>query len=153
MRRQFAKDLYKLMAKDKDIVLIAIDLGYGMLDKIRDDYPDQFINPGAAEQAAVTIAVGLALSGKIPIVYSITPFLLYRPFEVIRNYLDNESIPVILVGGGRGQDYVHDGFSHDASDHEIIKQFKNINFLVPENSFNLKEIVYSKKPTYLNLRR
>ena len=153
MRRQFAKDLHELMAKDKDIVLIAIDLGYGMLDRIRDDYPDQFINPGAAEQAAVTIAVGLALSGKIPIVYSITPFLLYRPFEVIRNYLDNENIPAILVGGGRGQDYLHDGFSHDASDHEIIKQFKNINFLVPENSFNLKEIAYSKKPIYLNLKR
>jgi transketolase len=128
-------------------------MGFGMFDKIRDEMPDQFINPGAAEQAAVTIAVGLALSGRIPVVYTITPFLIFRPFEAIRLYLDYESIPVITVGSGRGQDYAHEGFSHDASDHEILKQFKNIDFIVPENDFNLKEIIYSGKPTYLNLKR
>jgi len=153
MRRKFATDLYELMKKDKNIILIAVDLGYGAFDKIRDEMPDQFYNPGAAEQAAVTIAVGLALSGKIPVVYTITPFLIFRPFEAIRLYLDHESIPVILVGSGRGQDYLGMGFSHDASDHEILKQFKNINFIVPEESFNLTEIIYSGKPTYLNLKR
>ena len=153
MRRQFAKDLYELMKKDKNIILITADMGYGMLDKIRDELPEQFYNVGAAEQAAVTIAVGLALSGKIPVVYSITPFLIFRPFEAIRLYLDHESIPVILVGGGRGKDYLHLGFSHYATDHEILKQFKNIEFIVPEGSFDLREIIYSGKPTYLNLKR
>ena len=153
MRRKFAVNLYELMKKDKNIILITADMGYGMFDKIRDELPDQFYNPGAAEQVAVTMAVGLALSGKIPVVYTITPFLIFRPFEAIRNYMDHESIPVILVGSGRGQDYLHLGFSHDASDHEILKQFKNINFVVPEESFNLHEIIYSGKPTYLNLKR
>jgi len=153
MRRQFAKDLYELMKEDKNVILLTADLGYGMLDKIRDEISEQFYNVGAAEQAMVCIAVGMALSGKIPVCYSITPFLLYRPFEVIRNYLDHEYIHVILVGSGRGRDYSHDGFSHDASDHGIMKQFKNINFLVPEESFNLQEIIYSGKPTYLNLKR
>ena len=153
MRRKFAVDLYELMKKDKNIVLITADMGFGMVDKIRDEIPEQFYNVGAAEQAAVTIAVGLALSGKIPVVYTITPFLIFRPFEAIRLYLDHESIPVILVGAGRGQDYSHEGFSHDASDHEIMKQFKNIRFIVPENEFDLKEIIYSGKPTYLNLKR
>ena len=153
MRRKFAVDLYELMKKDKNIILIAADMGFGMFDKIRDELPDQFYNPGAAEQAAVTMAVGLALSGKIPVVYTITPFLIFRPFEAIRLYLDRESIPVILAGSGRGQDYAHEGFSHDASDHEILKQFKNIEFIVPENDFDLKDIIYSGKPTYLNLKR
>jgi transketolase len=153
MRRKFAVDLYELMKKDKNIVLVVADMGFGMLNEIRDNLPEQFYNVGAAEQAAVTIAVGLALSGKIPVVYTITPFLIFRPFEAIRNYMDHESIPVILVGSGRGQDYSHEGFSHDASDHEILKQFKNIQFLVPDNDFDLKEIIYSGKPTYLNLKR
>ena len=153
MRRKFAVDLYELMKKDKNIVLITADMGYGMFDKIRDDMPEQFYNVGAAEQAAVTIAIGLALSGKIPVVYTITPFLIFRPMEAIRLYIDHESIPVILVGAGRGQDYAHEGFSHDASDHEIMKQYKNIQFIVPENEFDLKEIIYSGKPTYLNLKR
>lgn len=153
MRRKFAVDLYELIKKDKNIILITADMGFGMFDKIRDDFPDQFYNVGAAEQVAVTIAVGMALSGKIPIVYTITPFLIFRPFEAIRLYLSHESIPVILVGAGRGQDYSHEGFSHDASDHEILKEFKNINFIVPDNDFDLKEIIYSGKPTYLNLKR
>ena len=153
MRRKFATDLYKLMKNDKNIILISADMGFGMFDRIRDELPDQFYNVGAAEQAAVTIAVGMALSGKIPVVYTITPFLIFRPFEAIRLYLENESVPVILVGSGRGQDYLHEGFSHDASDHEILKQFKNIYFIVPENDFDLKEIIYSGRPAYLNLKR
>lgn len=153
MRRKFAIDLYELMKRDKNIILISVDMGYVAFDRIRDELPDQFINTGAAEQVAVNIAVGLALSGKIPIVYTITPFLIFRPMESIRLYLDHESIPVILVGSGRGHDYEHLGFSHDATDHDIVKYFKNIRFLVPEGDFDLKEIIYSGKPTYLNLKR
>ncbi len=153
MRRKFAVDLYELMKEDKNIILISVDMGFGMFDRIRDELTDQFYNPGAAEQVAVTMAVGMALSGKIPVVYTITPFLIFRPMEAIRLYLDYESIPVKLAGSGRAQDYAHEGFSHDASDHEILKQFKNIEFIVPEEGFDLKEIIYSGKPTYLNLRR
>ena len=152
-RKYFFDSLYDLMVKDKNIILISIDLGYFYADRIRSEMPDQFYNVGAAEQAAITMAVGLALSGRIPVVYTITPFLIFRPMEAIRLYLDHESIPVILAGAGRGQDYSHEGFSHDDSDHEILKQFKNINFLVPEEGFNLSEIIYSGKPTYLNLKR
>jgi transketolase C-terminal domain/subunit len=50
-------------------------------------------------------ATGMAMEGKIPVVYSITPFLLYRPFVFLRNYLHHENIPVKLVGGGRNKDY------------------------------------------------
>lgn len=152
MRREFAKQLFELMEKDEDIVLITPDLGYGMLDKIRDTFPGRFYNVGAAEMAAMGMAVGMALKNKIPIVYSITPFLLYRPFEVIRNHINHEKIPVIMVGAGRDNDYKA-GISHDASDHEILKQFKNINFIVPEKDFNLAKIIYLKQPTYLNLKR
>jgi len=154
MRREFAKQLFELMKKDKNVILITADLGYGMLDKIRDTFPDRFYNTGSAEVAMMSIAVGLSLKGKIPIVYSITPFLLYRPFEVIRNFINQETIPVIMVGGGRGNDY-NAGISHDASDHEILKIFTNIKFIIPKNKkdLNLKEIIYSNKPTYLNLTR
>ena len=80
MRRCFADILYQHMARNKDIWVLTADLGYKMWDMIRDDYPKRFINVGASEQAMMGMAVGLALEGKVPIVYSITPFLLYRPF-------------------------------------------------------------------------
>ena len=153
MRRKFASGLYELMKNDKNIVLIMGDVGFGVFDKHRADFPEQCFNTGAAEMAMVDVAVGFALNGKIPVVYTITPFLLFRPFEAIRNYLDHEGIPVIMVGTGRGKDYGHLGFSHDASDHGILKVFKNILFIEPENDFDLEAIVYSGKPTYLNLKR
>jgi len=153
MRRKFALDLYELMKTDSNIVLIMGDVGFGVFDKHRKDFPEQCFNVGAAEMAMMDVAIGFALNGKIPVVYTITPFLIFRPFEAIRNYLDHEGIPVIMVGTGRDKDYEHLGFSHDASDHEILKTLKNIIFIVPEKEFTLHEIIYSGKPTYLNLKR
>lgn len=153
MRRDFAKQLYQIMSNDANVILITGDLGYGMFDKIRDDFPEQYYNVGAAEHSMLAMAVGLAIEKKIPIVYSITPFLLFRPFEIIRNYINHEKIPVILVGSGRGSDYEDGGFSHNASDHDIIRKFWNINFITPEKEFNLSDIIYSNQPTYLNLKR
>src|SRR5574343_6428 len=104
MRRLFADLLYEEMRLDDRIVLLTGDLGYGMWDKIRDTYSDRFFNVGSAEQLLIGSAVGLALENKIPICYSVTSFLLYRPFEFIRNYLNHEKIPVKLLGGGLNKD-------------------------------------------------
>lgn len=153
MRRKFASELYELMKKDENIVLVTADMGYGMFDKIRDNLPGQFYNVGAAEMVMMGMAVGLAMEGKIPVTYSITPFLLFRPFEVIRNYINHETIPVIMAGSGRDADYKDGGFSHYAGDHDILKNFRNIMFLAPEDDFDLRQIVYSGRPVYLNLKR
>lgn len=153
MRRKFAIDLYELMKVDENIILITGDLGFGMYDKIKSELPNQFYNVGAAEQVMMDIGIGMAMYGKIPVVYSITPFLIFRAMESIRNYIDHEKIPVIMVGSGRRDDYKTEGFSHDASDDYFLMLFKNIIFLSPENEFNLKEIIYMNKPVYLNLKR
>lgn len=153
MRKKFAYDLYNLMKDDENIILITADMGYGMLDRIKNDFPDRFYNVGVAEMAMMGMAVGMALEGKIPVTYSITPFLLFRPFEVIRNYINHENIPVIMVGSGRDSDYKDGGFSHYAGDDDIIKQFKNILFLAPEEDFDLRRVIYGNKPVYLNLQR
>jgi len=158
MRGWFAYELYQQMKKNKDIWLITGDLGYKMFDFIRDEMPDRFINTGAAEQSMIGIAVGLALEGKIPFVYSITPFLIYRPFETIRNYVNHEKIPVKLIGGGRNKDYKEDGFSHwSEEDKQVMKIFSNIKSYWPKEKEEIPNLVESiinnKKPTYLNLKR
>lgn len=145
------------MSLDKSIVLITGDLGYGLWDQIRMDYPDRFFNVGSAEQFMLGMSVGMALDGKKPIVYSITPFLLYRPFEFIRNYLNNEKIPVKLVGGGRGKDYGSLGFSHWAEDDErIMSCFDNVEKYTP-SELNLEEVfesfLNSNNPCYINLKK
>ena len=94
----------------------------------------------------------------IPIVYSITPFLLYRPFEIIRTYIDHEKIPVKMVGSGRDKDYAHDGFTHWAEDDKkIMSCFENIVQFHPQTKDELAEkipsLLNNPFPVYLNLRR
>lgn len=158
MRGWFAFELYNLMLHDKDIWVITGDLGFKIFDFISRDFPTRFINTGAAEQAMIDIAVGLALGDKKPFVYSITPFLLYRPFEAIRLYIHHERIPVRLVGSGRNKDYKEQGFSHWAKDdRDLMKILKNIKAYWPQNKEmvpNLvKKMVDENIPWYVNLRR
>lgn len=154
----FAYTLHEEMAKNKDIWVLTGDVGHGVLDDIKKDYPDRFINVGAAEQSLLDVGVGLAMSGKITICYSITSFLLFRGFETIRNYIDHEKIPVILVGRGRDKDYLNAGFSHwSEEDKEVMKLFPNIRHYCPqtnkEASKMIKSAVESKKPSYINLSK
>lgn len=158
LRRRFADEVHHVMETNDEIYVVTSDLGYKMWDQIRTDFPERFINVGAAEQSLIGVGVGLALEGKVPIVFSITPFLLYRPFETIRNYIDHEKIPVILVGSGRDKDYIHDGFSHWAEeDKKVISIFKNIFAIWPnsvdEVSHMVPLIINSHQPWYINLKR
>ena len=104
-RQRFTELLTEEMRQNKDIILLVGDVGYKVFDHLREEYPDRVINPGAAEQLMIGMAAGLAMDGKIPVCYSITPFVLYRPFEFIRNYVNHEELPVKLVGSGRNDDY------------------------------------------------
>ena len=103
------------------------------------------------------MACGLALDGKIPVCYSMTPFILYRPFEVIRTYIDHEKIPVILAAAGRDKDYGAAGFSHWATDDRLhLSGFRNIKKYWPdeedlENMF--ESLLGCKEPCYVNLKR
>lgn len=139
------------MQNNWSVYFITGDLGFGLADKIRDDFPDRFINVGAAEVTMLGVGIGLALDGKIPICYSITPFLLFRPYEGIRNYLHHEQIPVILVGSGRGKDYEHDGFSHWAEDD--VDALRHLDIERYYDYESLEDIVVKNKPAYINLSR
>lgn len=156
MRQLFAQLLLNIMKRDKSVWLVTGGVGYGVLDEIKAKYPKRFINCEASEQAMLDIAVGLTLSGKRVFVYSITPFLLYRPFESIRNYLNHEQIPVILVGSGRGKDYGDLGFTHWSDDDSIMNNFKNIKSYHPTKKslpVTFYKIISKLKPCYLNLSR
>lgn len=156
MRKEFASLLHSEMSQNENIILLTGDLGYGLWDKIKIDYPDRFFNTLSSEQLMMGMASGLAMDGKIPIVYSITPFAIYRPFEFIRNYLHYEKIPVKILGGGRDKDYGYLGFSHWAEeDINILSVLNNIKLYKPkEFSINIfKEFLYNNYPSYLNLTK
>ena len=158
MRKTFATYLESKIEQNRSILLITADLGYGLFDNIKQKYPDNFVNCGAAEQLMIGLCVGAAYEGKIPIAYSITPFLLYRPFELLRNYINKEELNVKLIGAGRDKDYSHDGFSHWACDDKEImsSSFKKIKSFWPNETNLISTLDYcfdAKGPCYLNLNR
>ena len=158
IRGYFAAALHTEMEKDDRIWCLTGDLGWGMLDSIRDDFPNRFKNVGASEQLLVGAGVGLALSGKIPFCYSITTFLIYRAFEWIRNYLHHEQIPVILVGSGYEDDYKHDGITHQPFEvREVLNCLPNIKQFYPQQKEVVpdlvKMLISAQKPSFLCLRR
>ncbi len=158
MRYKFATAMLHQMQNNNNVYFITADLGFKIFDEIIHSFPDRAMTIGASEQLMIGMAVGLASSGKIPFVYSITPFLLYRPFELIRNYVDHEQINVKLIGSGRNSDYAHDGFTHYAGDDKnILSSFKNIECYWPDKEDDMHKIINdiakSNKPCYLNLSR
>jgi len=158
MRKRFFELLYDIMLKTPNMIALTGDLGYGGFDRIRKEIPERFMNCGASEQAMLDIAVGLTYKGAIPVCYSITPFLIYRPFESLRTYVNHEEIPVKLIASGRGKDYEHDGFSHHASDDSTyLELMPNIELHYPSSILelekNLNDWLTNRKPTYINLTR
>lgn len=156
-RGYFAHALYEEMKRDTSVRLICIDLGYKVFDQHRKDLNDQVTVTGASEQAAMGIAVGMAMSGLKPFVYSITPFLLWRPAEAIRIYLAKERIPVRLVGSGRYDDYAHDGYSHNAGDAVQFLTIMDIDHYFPMEKKEIpslvKRMVDLDEPQFISLKR
>ena len=158
MRKKFGELIRSAMDQDPRIWLLSGDLGFGVLDSARSAHPDRFCNVGAAEQLMLGTAVGLAHSGLIPVCYSITPFVIFRPYEYLRNYLDHEGCAVRLVGAGRDQDYGHLGFSHWAHDaSRALEVFDNIRQWLPNTESELEtgwlDWIYHDGASYLNLVR
>lgn len=158
MRKECADLLLQEMSKNSEIITLTADLGFGILDKVKETFATRFFNVGAAEQLLIGAAVGLAEQGKIPVCYSMSSFILYRPFEFLRNYVDYEKIPVKLIGSGRDKDYSHDGISHWAHDDEVVlSSLPNIKIYKPKTIAELEniwpEFINEKVPAYLNLTR
>ena len=155
-RQRFTELLTEEMRQNKDIILLVGDVGYKVFDHLREEYPDRVINPGAAEQLMIGMAAGLAMDGKIPVCYSITPFVLYRPFEFIRNYVNHEQLTVKLVGSGRNDDYGLCGPSNFAwEDLDVMKALPNIEVYHPTSpdDIDIKKFLYGESPAYINLQR
>ena len=97
MRKIFGEWIYEKAKSDNDIYLIVGDIGYNLFDNFIKEFPDRYINIGLCEQTMIGIAAGMALSGLKPYVYTITPFLIERPFEQIKIDIDLNNANVKLI--------------------------------------------------------
>ena len=94
MRRRFGTVIADLADQDDRIYVVSGDIGYRVFDEFRDRHPDRFINIGICEQSMIGVSSGMALEGLQPWVYTITPFLIERPFEQIKLDIDQQNVNV-----------------------------------------------------------
>ena len=92
MRRTFGKVITELADRDENIVVLVGDIGYRVFDEFREKHPKRFINLGICEQSLIGVSAGMALEGLKPWIYTITPFLIERPFEQIKLDIDQQLI-------------------------------------------------------------
>jgi len=158
MRDTFLASLYEKMKTDKTIFFVTADFGAPMLDKIRQDYPDRFINVGIAEQNLVNVATGLALEGFSVYSYAIAPFITMRCYEQIRVNVSVLSqvrdMNINFIGVGAGVSYAMSGPTHHClEDLSIMATLPNIEVFSPSD-YKLAETYVErtleiKKPKYI----
>jgi len=157
MRKAFATELEKMM-EDGNTFLLTGDVGFSFFERIREKFKKQYINMGLAEQNMLGVASGMALTGKNVFVYSIIPFIVFRPFEQLRNDICFQNVPVRLVGVGVGYSYSDAGFTHHViEDYGILNGLPNLTILSPadplEVSEQMRQIPKIKGPIYMRLSR
>lgn len=141
MRDSFVKALSIEAEKNKNIVLITGDLGFGVLDEYAKNFPSQYINAGVAEQNMAGLASGLGIDGKIAFTYSIGNFNTLRCLEQIRNdaCYHNANMNIVSIGGGFS--YGALGYSHHATeDIAIMRALPNLRVFVPCDYWEVEEI-------------
>jgi len=154
LRKPFGETLVELAELDNKIWLLAGDYESG-INSFKEKFPNRYINIGTTEQSMISLASGMAIQGLKPVVYSITPFILERPFEQVKIGLNQQNVPVILVGF---DDYPDHGPTHAALDAEgTLALFPNIKSYFPKNSKETKDAVKmaykTNGPAFIRLQR
>ena len=154
MRRTFGKIITELADKDERIYVLVGDIGYRVFDEFRENHSDRFINMGICEQSIIGVSAGMALEGLKPWVYTITPFLIERPFEQIKLDIDQQNVNVKLVGFA---DYPTLGPTHtELEGKKLMKLFKNISSFFPENGDETEMMTYQAHeengPAFISLK-
>lgn len=122
----------ELARRDDRILFLVSDIGNITFDAFRAEFPQRFINVGVAEANMIGVSAGLALSGRIPVAYTIASFQVFRAFEQIRDDVCYQNLPVKIVGVGGGLAYGTLGPTHHTvEDLAMFRAVPNMTVVCP----------------------
>ncbi len=156
MRSQFVKTVSDIVNRDEKVVLLLGDIGVYGFKGLFDAYPDRIYNIGILEQSTISVSAGLSISGLIPIVHTIAPFIVERALEQIKVDLCYQKLGANLVSVGGSYDYAALGPTHHCpGDVAILNQIPDIEIIVPGHADELDQLFnqnYNNKfTTYFRL--
>jgi transketolase len=158
VRNTFADTFYEAGKTDPRLAIVVADISpAGSIAKFRQEFPRRFVNTGVAEQIMIAMCAGMAQRGLRPFAYTIATFTLYRPFEMVRDDLCYQNLPVTIVGIGGGVTYSTLGGTHHAQeDIAIASALPNMAVIAPcdpaeTRAATLWCVKQERGPVYLRL--
>jgi transketolase len=140
-RDVFITELFEMAKKDKDIVLLSVDMGAPSLDCWRTDLPQQFFAMGISEQHSINFAAGLASQGKKVYVYYMAAWSA-RCFEQIRYSCAMAKNPITILGNGVALGYTPAGPAHCPNeDIAYMRSLCDIEIYSPSNNDMIPPLV------------
>ncbi|HRR91254.1 MAG TPA: transketolase family protein [bacterium] len=159
LREAYGKALVELGAQNKNIVALDADLSKSTRTALfQEAYPERFFEISIAEQNMIGVAVGLALTGKIPFVNSFAVFATGRTYDQIRQSACIANINIKICGSSSGLSDFGDGATHQSlEDVALMRVLPNMTVLVPVDAVETKKMVEfavrHNGPVYLRINR
>ena len=158
-RKAICDVLLKKAKDDKDIVVLCSDSrGSASLTPFADEFPEQFVEMGIAEQDLVSVAAGLAHCGKKSFAASPACFLSTRSYEQCKVDVAYSNTNVKLIGISGGISYGALGMSHhSAQDIAALSAIPNMRVYLPSDRFQttklMEALFLDELPAYIRVGR
>jgi len=149
-REVYGKTLIELGRQNKDIVVLDADVSPStMTNFFAREFPERFLNCGLQEQNMISIAAGLAASGKTVFASSFAVFVVCRCFDQLRLCISQPNLNVKIVATHGGITVGEDGTSHQAiEDLALCCALPGFTVVVPADAIETAEAVRAAASVY-----
>lgn len=159
LRTAYGEALLALAKENLKVVALDADLcGSTQSVVIEKNFPERYFEMGIGEQNMISVAAGLALTGKIPFAHSFAVFASGRPFDQIRQSVCLPNLNVKIVGSSCGLSDFADGATHQSiEDLATMRVLPHMTVFSPADGIEVKWMVRAAAgidgPVYIRLNR
>jgi len=159
LRETYGKTLAMLGKDNPDIVVLDADLRKStMTHFFSREFPERSFDCGIAEQNMISMAAGLAVSGKIAFASTFAVFLPGRCFDQVRMSVAQPHLNVKIVATHGGITVGEDGSSHQSiEDLALACALPGFSVIVPADAIETEQVIRTaaatKGPFYIRICR
>jgi transketolase len=156
MRERVCREACRLVIEHTDVAVVLSDISLPYFQEAFGAVPKRIVNVGIMEQTMVGVGAGFAMEGFHPIVHTLTPFLVERPFEQLKIDFGYQRLGGTFISSGASFDYAVEGTTHHSpGDVALISTIPGFEILVPGTANEaiglLRASFDNGQPTYVRL--
>ncbi len=158
-RDGYGQGLIELGKTRNDVIVMDADLAAATkTGAFKKEFPENFYNCGIAEQNMMSIAAGIASTGKVVFASSFAMFAAGRAFEQVRNSIGYPHLPVNIGATHAGISVGEDGATHQCcEDIALMRTVPGMTIINPADAVEAKAATIAAAeidgPVYLRFGR